>query len=254
MRFFIIKGYFMPLPLIIGVAGSSGSGKTTITAQIAAHYQQECIIISVDDYYLGKKRMPNDSFDEPAAIDFEKLRKDLVNLRNNKPILKPRYDFTCSEPMDDVEVINPHPVIIVEGVLACALESILELFDVKVFVDTDLDVCRDRRIKRDVEERGRTKESALEQWRNVEECYNKYVLPSKDQADIRIINNEGYKESELHFDVTDIIKDIDNRRHQNRPNEFTFRKTHFTLYPTAVVSSESDSPMSFHQPVVSAQC
>jgi len=176
--------------LIIGIAGGSGSGKTTVVKAITEQLKENVVVIPQDSYYkdLGhlteeEKRVHN--FDHPDSIDFELLRGQLKELREGKEVEQPIYSYiTCGRSQETLTV-KPADVIIVEGILIFADEGLRDLMDIKIFVDTDTDVRLCRRIKRDVNKRGRTLESVLTQYlTTVKPMHEKYVEPSKKYADI----------------------------------------------------------------------
>ena len=176
--------------LVIGIAGGTGSGKTTLMDNIIRKFGDVVTVLSHDNYYrrhdeLTYEQRARINYDEPAALETDLMAAHLDQLRQGKSILCPVYDFTQHNRSDKTVEIVPKSVIIVEGILIFENEPLRNLMDIKIFVDTDADVRLCRRIKRDVEERGRTLESVLTQYQTtVKPMHEKYVEPSKRFADI----------------------------------------------------------------------
>ena len=171
--------------LVIGIAGGTGSGKTTLMRNLVEHFGPNVTVISHDNYYKRHDERTYEqrcqiNYDEPAAFDTELMVQHLQQLREGKPVLCPVYDYTVHNRSDETVEIEPKRVIIVEGILIFADEALREQMDIRVFVDTDADVRLCRRIKRDVNKRGRTLESVLTQYQQtVKPMHEKYVEPSK---------------------------------------------------------------------------
>ena len=176
--------------LVIGIAGGTGSGKTTLMNNLIAAFQKDVTILSHDNYYnrhddLTYEERCRLNYDEPAALETDLMALHLDQLRQGKAIDCPVYDFTQHNRSNETIRIEPKKVIIVEGILIFEDKPLRELMDIKIFVDTDADVRLCRRIKRDVRKRGRTLESVLEQYQNtVKPMHEMYVEPSKKFADI----------------------------------------------------------------------
>lgn len=167
--------------VIIGIAGGSSSGKTYLAKKLNEE------ILSMDDYFKGIKYIKDGNFDKPSALDLNLLRKQLIKLRNNKNIKKPVYDFKTHSRIG-YEIFKPSKVIILDGLYALH-KKIADLIDLKIFVDSSEKSRLERRIKRDVKFRGRTKESVIKQWNeSVEKMFKLYILPTKKYADIVIKN------------------------------------------------------------------
>jgi uridine kinase len=171
-------------PLIIGIAGGSGSGKTTIASglcRLTEHYGS--VVISQDDYYLGLPEGTDASrynFDDPSALDLERMARDLLELKAGKTVNLPIYDFTCHRRSSAVRTVTPTPVIFVEGLFVFATPALREVFDICFFVDVPEHERLRRRIFRDVRERGRCEADIREQWeRQVEPMYVKHTLPTR---------------------------------------------------------------------------
>jgi uridine kinase len=176
--------------LVIGIAGGTGSGKTTLMKNIVERFGDVVTVISHDNYYKRHDELTYEercliNYDEPAAFETELMVEHLAALRRGETIQCPVYDFTVHNRSNDFLTIVPKRVIIVEGILIFADEALRELMDIRIFVDTDADVRLCRRIKRDVNKRGRTLESVLTQYQTtVKPMHEKYVEPSKRFANI----------------------------------------------------------------------
>jgi uridine kinase len=176
--------------LVIGIAGGTGSGKTTLMKNIVSRFGDEVTVISHDNYYKRHDDMTYEercliNYDEPAAFETELMVGHLAQLKAGLAIECPVYDFTVHSRSNDFVTIEPRRIIIVEGILIFADEALRDLMDVRIFVDTDADVRLCRRIKRDVNKRGRTLESVLTQYQTtVKPMHEKYVEPSKRFANI----------------------------------------------------------------------
>ncbi|MGI8813644.1 MAG: uridine kinase [Pyrinomonadaceae bacterium] len=177
--------------MIIGICGGTGSGKTTIARAIVhAVGAKRVVLVEQDSYYRNLSDMPLDArhqanFDHPDAIDSDMLVNHIMRLKQGLSIEMPLYDFVTHTRSSKIEVIEPKPVVIVEGILIFAESRMLDLLDVRVFVDTPDDIRLMRRLKRDINERGRTFERTLEQYeRTIRPMHFEFVEPSKRHADI----------------------------------------------------------------------
>jgi len=176
--------------LVIGIAGGTGSGKTTLMKNLINKYGEDITVLSHDNYYKRHDDMTYEercqlNYDEPAALETDLMAYHLDLLRRGESINCPVYDFTQHNRSDETITIVPRKVIIVEGILIFENQPLRELMDIRIFVDTDADVRLCRRIKRDVNKRGRTLESVLLQYQQtVKPMHEKYVEPSKKYADI----------------------------------------------------------------------
>ena len=176
--------------LVIGIAGGTGSGKTTLMRHLLDRFRGDVTVLSHDNYYRRRDEMPFEqrcklNYDEPAALETELMVQHLARLRAGEVIDCPVYDFAAHNRSADVVRLQPKPVIIVEGILIFEHRQLRDLMDVRIFVDTDADVRLCRRIQRDVRERGRTLESVIEQYQTtVKPMHEKYVEPSKRFAHI----------------------------------------------------------------------
>ncbi len=176
--------------LVIGIAGGTGSGKTTLMKNIIQRFGDVVTVISHDNYYKRHDELTYEqrcllNYDEPAAFETELMTAHLDQLRQGNAVDCPVYDFTVHNRSEDTIRIVPKRVILVEGILIFADEALRELMDIRIFVDTDADIRLCRRIKRDVNKRGRTLESVLTQYQTtVKPMHEKYVEPSKRHADL----------------------------------------------------------------------
>ena len=178
--------------LVIGIAGGSGSGKTTLMNNIVSRFEEDITVLSHDSYYKRHDEMTYEercqlNYDEPAALETDLMVRHLDSLRNGEAIDCPVYDFTVHNRSDEVVRVNPSRIIIVEGILIFENEDLRNLMDIRIFVDADADIRLCRRVKRDVNKRGRSLESVLTQYQQtVKPMYEKYVEPSKKYAHILV--------------------------------------------------------------------
>lgn len=179
--------------LIIGIAGGTGSGKSTLTSVLAEKFAPDVTVICHDNYYKAHDDMDYSercalNYDEPSAFDNELFVSHLESLKNGVPVDSPVYDFAEHNRSRETCRIEPNRVIIVEGILIFADERLCRMFDEKIFVDTDADIRLIRRIRRDTRERGRSLESVTEQYINtVKPMHEKYVEPTKKLADVVVM-------------------------------------------------------------------
>lgn len=191
--------------MIIGICGGTGSGKTTIARSILdAVGRERVVLVEQDSYYRNLADMPLDerhqaNFDHPDAIDSDMLVNHLKRLKLGQPIEMPLYDFVTHTRSDRIEIIHPKPVVLVEGILIFAEPRVLDLLDVRVFVDTPDDIRLLRRLRRDITERGRTFERTLDQYeRTIRPMHFEFVEPSKRHADV-IIPEGGQTDISVRF-------------------------------------------------------
>ena len=176
--------------LVIGIAGGTGSGKTTLMKNIISRFGDVVTVLSHDNYYRRHDELTYEerckiNYDEPAALETDLMAYHLDLLRKGESIECPVYDFSQHNRSNETITVVPKSVIIVEGILIFENKPLRDLMDIKIFVDTDADVRLCRRIKRDVNKRGRTLESVLTQYQEtVKPMHEKYVEPSKKYADI----------------------------------------------------------------------
>ncbi len=183
-------------PVVIAVSGGSASGKTTVVLEILEKLKEkEVVIINHDDYYkdevnLSLEERHKINYDHPDSLDNNLLINDLNDLLNGKTISKPLYDFVNFKRSEEKEIIEPKKVVIVEGILLLTDKRLRELADIKLFVELDDDLRFIRRLKRDINERGRTITSVIDQYlKTVKPMYHQFVEPTKRYADVIIPNN-----------------------------------------------------------------
>ena len=185
-------------PYIIGIAGGSGSGKSTFAARIKEAFPTQVSLVSCDNYYLPHDDLPLEerahlNYDAPEALEFDLMVKHLEQLKNGQAALCPVYDFTQHTRSDKVTEIKPRPIILIDGILIFHDESLRNCMDLKIYVETDADERILRRARRDMLERGRDLDSVIEQYLStVKPMHNTYVKPTKVFADI--ILNGGKNE------------------------------------------------------------
>ena len=183
--------------LVIGIAGGTGSGKTTLMKNLMGQFGSEITVLSHDNYYRAHHELPYEercklNYDEPAAFETELMVRQLKELRAGRAVDCPVYDFTVHNRSDQVIHLVPKSVIMVEGILIFENKALRDLMDIKIFVDTDADIRLCRRIKLDVNKRGRSMESVLLQYQaTVKPMHDQYVEPSKKFADLVVL--EGGK-------------------------------------------------------------
>ncbi len=183
--------------LVIGIAGGSGSGKTTLMKNLMKRFDNNIAVLSHDNYYRAHDELPYEqrsklNYDHPDAFETEMMIEHLKLLKEGKPIECPVYDYTIHNRGNEVTVVQPQKVIIVEGILIFENKELCDLMDTKIFVDTDADVRLIRRIRRDVTKRGRSLDSVLNQYLDtVKPMHEQFVEPSKKNADLVVL--EGGK-------------------------------------------------------------
>lgn len=203
----------MKKPILIGITGGTGSGKSTIADEIFNSFNEECIaMIQQDAYYKDQSHLSMEeriktNYDHPRAFDNDLLVEHLKDLIAGKEIEKPIYDFTLHNRAKDTNLVKPRDIIIVEGILVLEDERIRDLLDIKVYVDTDADIRILRRLVRDINERGRTVDSVVEQYLSVvRPMHMQFTEPTKRYADI-IVPEGGHNKVAIDILVSK-IKDI----------------------------------------------
>ena len=199
-----------PDPLVIGIAGGSGSGKTTVAQEILQRVGRERIaFLQHDSYYKDLTGLPPTqraevNFDHPNSLENELLIQHVASLRDGNPVEVPIYDFSTDRRTGQTFTVQPQRVILVEGILIFTEATLREMFNVKIFVDTDSDLRLIRRLQRDITERGRTTESVIEQYLStVRPMHLEFVEPSKRYADV-IIPEGGFNTAALDMVVARI--------------------------------------------------
>lgn len=185
-------------PKVVGISGGSCSGKTTLTQRVfEALGPDQCVILPQDDYFFGYGDAPagkgGPNFDHPHAVDFDQMCGQLAQLKNGEAIDRPLYDFPTHMPKTETERTEPRPVILIDGILILQHQPLRDLLDLSIFVECDSETRFDRRLERDVRERGRSVQSVHEQFANqVGPMHDLHVEPSKVHADI-VINSQQSK-------------------------------------------------------------
>ena len=199
--------------LIIGIAGGTGCGKTTVVNQILNELPEgEVGVISQDSYYTDTSHLSYEervkiNFDHPRSIDFELLEEHLKELRKGNDINQPVYSFIKHNRTGDTILTHPRKVMIVEGILILTNPELREMFDIKIFVHADSDERLIRRLKRDITERGRDIDEVLSRYQNtLKPMHQQFIEPMKEYADIIIPNNK------YNTVAVDIVKTIINQR------------------------------------------
>lgn len=200
----------MKRPIFIGITGGTGSGKSTIAKEIYRQFGEDCIaMIEQDSYYKDQSHLSMEdrvktNYDHPNAFDNNLLVSHLESLLNGHSIQKPSYDFSIHNRIEDTTKVEPKEIVIVEGILILEDPRIRELLDIKIYVDTDADVRIIRRMVRDINERGRTIESVINQYLNVvKPMHNQFTEPAKKFADI-IIPEGGHNKVAIDIIVAKI--------------------------------------------------
>lgn len=188
--------------MVIGIAGGTGSGKTTITRKISQRFAGKVSVLYHDNYYKAHHGMSYAersklNYDHPDAFDTELMIEDLKKLKRGETVHSPTYDYSIHDRSDKTITVKPAPVIIVEGIMILQSRELCDLMDIKIYVDTDADVRILRRIVRDVRDRGRSLESVVNQYlTTVKPMHEQFVEPSKRRADI-IIPEGGHNQVAL---------------------------------------------------------
>lgn len=181
------------MTVVVGIAGGSGSGKSTVAHTVLERIGRDRIaFLQHDSYYRDRSHLPREeradvNFDHPDSLETELLVEHLERLRAGRPVEVPLYDFTRHVRKEETRTVLPRPVVLLEGILVLAVPALREILDVKIFVDTDPDIRFIRRLRRDLEERGRSLDSVVEQYReSVRPMHLKFVEPSKRHADVLV--------------------------------------------------------------------
>ncbi|MCM2676570.1 uridine kinase [Alkalicoccobacillus plakortidis] len=197
-------------PIIIGVAGGTGSGKTTVAKEIFRQFnEQSIVLIEQDAYYKDQSHLSMEerlltNYDHPLAFDNELLLHQLEQLTNQKAVRKPVYDYANHTRSEEIIPIEPKDVIILEGILILEDEKLRNMMDIKLFVDTDADIRIIRRLSRDIKDRGRSIDSVIEQYTNVvRPMHLQFIEPTKRYADL-IVPEGGQNKVAIDLMVTKI--------------------------------------------------
>lgn len=202
--------------LIIGIAGGTGSGKTTVVNKIVEKFSKdEVAVLSHDSYYydnshlsLEERRMKN--FDHPESIEFDLMIDHVKKLKNGEPIQEPVYSFISCTRLEEVREVKPRHVLIIEGILCLSNKALRDLMDIKVFVDCDSDLRLSRVIQRDIQERGRNVEQVLSRYeKTVRPSHLQFIEPTKRYADI-IVPQGGKNKIAIQILTNHILQTLNN--------------------------------------------
>jgi uridine kinase len=201
----------MNKPYVIGIAGGSGSGKTFFLKCFLEHFTaNEVCLISQDDYYfpvahkMTKEENKLYNFDLPSTIDHDHFEDDIFKILDNQSFEKAEYTFNNPNIVPKMLEIKPAPIVIVEGLFILHFKKISEILDMKIFIDADEDIALQRRLKRDLIERGYSHDDVLYKWMNhVVPAYKEFLLPYKDECDKIIANNSHVAE-----DIINVTEEI----------------------------------------------
>ena len=208
--------------LVIGIAGGSGSGKTTVVNSITSRLKEKVVIIPQDSYYKDSSHLPMEerqqiNFDHPDAIDFKLLCQQLSELKEGKTIEQPVYSYiTCSRSKTETVTVAPAEVIIIEGILIFSCKELRDQMDIKVFVDADDDDRLMRVMARDILERGKTVETVIERYtKTVKPMYLQFIEPSKRYADI-IIPQGGHNQVAINMISATVEKSLREKKKEEQ--------------------------------------
>ncbi len=199
------------IKFIVGITGGSGVGKTTLIESLKAEFDGKVSTFSLDNYYLPKELQARDengvvNFDLPTALDIDRMKSDLVQLKNGEPIRQKVYQFNNPTEEDSFNLISPTDLLIVEGLFVMHYEFVKDLLDYSVYLSVNRELQLERRLSRDVQERNYSESDVMYQWKNhVIPSYENFVKPYKEQADLIITNNEQFDEN-IHI-LTSVIHD-----------------------------------------------
>jgi uridine kinase len=203
-------------PILVGIAGGTGSGKTTLAERIKEAFPEDSILINQDCYYKDLSHLSFDerakmNFDHPSSLDFSLLCEHLIELKSGRSIQRPVYNFHTHRRESSMQLVEPAHLIIAEGILLLAVPEIRKLFDLKIFVDTDDDIRVLRRIERDMKERSRDFDSVKTQYiSSVKPMHDAFVEPSKQYADV-IVPEGGYNQIALSLILAKLKADLSNK-------------------------------------------
>lgn len=201
--------------IVIGIAGGTGSGKTTLAEKIIEHFGDRIVIVHHDNYYREYKNMTYEqrskiNFDHPDSFETDLMIENIKKLKRGETVHCPVYDYTVHNRIDKRLTVEPRPIILIEGILIFSDKRLCDLMDIKIFVDTDADIRLIRRIKRDMQTRCRTLESILTQYMDtVKPMHDLYVEPSKKMADI-VVQEGGENSVALDMIVNRLEAHINN--------------------------------------------
>lgn len=205
--------------ILIGLAGGTGSGKTSVAREITREFgRPEVVLIEQDSYYADLSNLPVEeraktNFDHPNSLDFNTMKRHIWDLLNGKSVMIPVYDFKTHTRTRETMLVDSHHIIVLEGIFALYDEDIRNMMDIKIYVDTENDIRLLRRLTRDLKERGRTLESVIDQYLNtVKPMHLQFVEPTKRYADV-IIPEGGHNKVAidlLQTKITSLLSQISN--------------------------------------------
>ncbi|MFL5813851.1 MAG: uridine kinase [Bdellovibrionia bacterium] len=204
---------------VIAIVGGSGSGKTTLAKKLQQEFgEKDCVILSQDSYYIDQShKFDRDggavNFDHPSSLEFTLLAKHLERLKAGSDIEVPIYDFPTHKRLTTTETLRHHPLVLVDGTLVLSQRELLPYFDESIFLDVDEDTRFQRRMKRDIEERGRTPEGVREQfYKQVKVMHDEFVEPSKTVSSILLSQSDVVVQkqtnSKLHSRIVELLKSM----------------------------------------------
>ena len=211
---FLMNSLFGAPKILVGIAGGTGSGKTTFADKIKEAFPSNSVLISQDSYYkdlshLSIEGRSETNFDHPSALDFAMIQQHLIDLKNGCSIDQPIYNFQTHCREEGTQKIESAQIIIVEGILLFTVPGVRDLLDLKIFVDTDDDIRVLRRIERDISERSRDFDSIKEQYMTtVKPMHDAFVQPSKQYADI-IVPRGGHNQTALGLILAKLNEDLE---------------------------------------------
>lgn len=201
----------MKTPYLVGIAGGTGSGKTTIANKIVDHFKDNILHIPHDHYYKAQDHLSMEeriktNYDHPNALETDFMIRQLKELLEGKEVQMPEYDFTTHTRKKETITVKPAPIILVEGILIYENKELRNLLQLKIYIDVAADIRVLRRIKRDMEERGRTYEMSVNQYyATARPMHERYVEPTKELSDI-VIPNGGYNDSAVEIIIDALEK------------------------------------------------
>lgn len=199
---------------IVGIAGGSASGKSTIVDKFKSHFKKDIVVLCHDYYYKSHSDLLFEereklNYDHPNAFDTDQMIEDVKKLKNGQEILRPVYDYTIHDRSTDQVLVQPKKIIIIDGILVLENKELRDLMDIKIFVETDDDERLIRRIQRDAVERGRSLESVINQYRStVKPMHDQFVAPSKRYADV-IVPYGGKNEIAIEMIIRNLEKRLE---------------------------------------------
>lgn len=188
-------------PLIIVIAGPSACGKTSLITWLRSRYPNLISTLPVDNYYYALDNIPLDdrhsvNFDHPKSIEWSLLETHIQQLLKAQSIQCPRYCYITQTRISPSITVTPTPIILIDGILSLAIPEIKKLADIALYIDTPIDICLARKIKRDIAERGRTIEQSIQQYLHMTRpMYYQFILPSREQADLIIPHSNSIEKS-----------------------------------------------------------